>query len=139
HRAEPEGAGGQGRHAGADSRRGRLPCGLRADARPGGGVHPAAGGALRHRGRRLPRPFRQRLEDDPGAPMSRWVRQFHRWISILFTLTVVANFVAIAMVGEPPPWVTYAPLPPLFVLLATGLYLFVLPYAARRRKDRAFD
>lgn len=71
--------------------------------------------------------------------MSRWIRQLHRWISILFTLTVVANFVAIALVGEPPGWVTYAPLPPLFVLLGTGLYLFVLPYAARRRQSRASD
>jgi hypothetical protein len=22
-----------------------------------------------------------------------WVRQFHRWVSIIFTLTVIANFV----------------------------------------------
>jgi hypothetical protein len=60
-----------------------------------------------------------------------WVRQLHRWLSIAFTLTVVANFVARAW-GEPPAWVTYAPLPPLFLLLFSGLYLFVLPYAARR-------
>jgi hypothetical protein len=62
------------------------------------------------------------------------IRQFHRWVSIVFTLTVVANFVALARgSGTPPPWVTYSPLLPLALLLLSGLYLFVLPYAARRR------
>jgi hypothetical protein len=56
-----------------------------------------------------------------------WIRQTHRWLSILFTLTVVANFVAIAL-GGAPAWVTYSPLLPLFLLLFTGLYMFVLPY-----------
>jgi hypothetical protein len=60
------------------------------------------------------------------------IRSGHRWISILFTLTVVANFVAIGTVGTPPAWVTYAPLLPLFLLLLSGLYLFVLPYLSRR-------
>jgi hypothetical protein len=70
--------------------------------------------------------------------MSHWVRQIHRWISVLFTLTVIANFAARAMApGEPPPWVTYSPLLPLFLLLFTGLYLFVLPYAAKRRARTA--
>jgi hypothetical protein len=35
-----------------------------------------------------------------------------------------------------PAWVTYSPLLPLALLLLTGLYLFVLPYAARRRRAR---
>lgn len=62
------------------------------------------------------------------------IRQVHRWVSIVFTLTVLANFVAMAVGdGVPPPWVTYAPLLPLALLLFTGLYLFVLPYAVRRR------
>ena len=64
---------------------------------------------------------------------SKWVRQTHRWLSIAFTVTVIANFVALAR-GEPPAWVTYAPLPPLAVLLFTGLYLFVLPYAIKWRR-----
>ena len=64
-----------------------------------------------------------------------WVRQFHRWVSIAFTVTVVANFVAMAL-GEPPAWVVYAPLPLLFLLLLTGLYMFVLPYAAKWRGAR---
>lgn len=65
-----------------------------------------------------------------------WIRQAHRWLSILFTITVIANFAAMAM-GEPPPWVVYAPLPPLFLLIFTGLYMFVLPYAVRWRGSKA--
>jgi cellulose synthase/poly-beta-1,6-N-acetylglucosamine synthase-like glycosyltransferase len=64
--------------------------------------------------------------------MSKWIRQTHRWLSIVFTATVIANFVAMSQ-GEPPAWITYSPLPPLFLQLVTGLYLFVLPYTARRR------
>ena len=33
---------------------------------------------------------------------------------------------------KPPVWVTYMSLPPLFLLLFTGLYLFLLPYVTRR-------
>ena len=59
-------------------------------------------------------------------------RQIHRWTSIVFTVTVIANFVARALGGsEPSPLVTYSPLPPLFLLLFTGLYLFSLPYRSR--------
>ena len=60
--------------------------------------------------------------------MSIWIRQGHRWLSI--TLTVIANFVA-RIWGEPSPWVTYSPLAPLFLLLFSGLYMFVLPYTAK--------
>ncbi|MCB1336042.1 MAG: hypothetical protein KDK10_00790 [Maritimibacter sp.] len=60
------------------------------------------------------------------------IRQTHRWTSILFTLTVIANFGVYATGATPPIWLTYLPLAPLFLLLATGLYLFVLPYARRR-------
>lgn len=61
-----------------------------------------------------------------------WIRQIHRWLSIIFTLTVIANFVAMAM-GKPPSWIVYSPLPPLFLLMFTGLHMFVLPYARKRR------
>jgi hypothetical protein len=60
------------------------------------------------------------------------MRQVHRWLSMVFAVAVVANFVAMGL-GKPPSWVVYSPLPPLFLLLFTGLYLFALPYAARRR------
>ena len=65
-----------------------------------------------------------------------WIRQTHRWLSIAFTVTVIANFVVMAK-GTPPAWVTYAPLLPLALLLFSGLYLFVLPYATRWRGRRA--
>ncbi|MCB4363032.1 hypothetical protein KIH07_04760 [Hydrogenophaga taeniospiralis] len=64
---------------------------------------------------------------------SAWFRRAHRWVSMAFTATVIANFVVRAQgQGEPPPWVTYAPLLPLGLLLLTGLYLFALPYLGRR-------
>ena len=68
--------------------------------------------------------------------MNNFIRQFHRWTSIVFTLTVIANFVALSRGGTPPPYITYAPLLPLALLLFTGLYLFALPYIARRRTTR---
>ena len=67
--------------------------------------------------------------------MNMWIRQLHRWLSIAFTVTVIANFVARGL-GEPPLWVVYSPLIPLFLLLFSGLYMFVLPYAAARRSER---
>lgn len=71
--------------------------------------------------------------------VSIWIRQSHRWLSIAFTLTVIANFVYRAAVsGEPPQWLTYSPLPPLLLQLMTGLYLFVLPHTAKwRNTERA--
>ncbi|QWG13245.1 hypothetical protein KMZ29_00350 [Bradyrhizobium sediminis] len=59
------------------------------------------------------------------------IRQVHRWLSIIFTATVAANFIAMAL-GEPPAWIVYSPLLPLFLLLFTGLYMFMLPYVAQR-------
>jgi hypothetical protein len=59
------------------------------------------------------------------------IRQFHRWISIIFTLTVAANFTAMAAIGQPPMWIVYSPLPFLFLLLFTGLYMFALPYVTK--------
>ena len=69
---------------------------------------------------------------------SNGIRKVHRWLSLFFTLTVVANFVAIGLgEGEPPEWMMYAPLPPLFLLMFSGLFLFVLPYARRWRRSEA--
>ena len=66
---------------------------------------------------------------------SKWMRQIHRWLSIFFTLTVIANFVAMTQ-GPPPAWVTYSPLFPLALLLVTGLYMFVLPYVTKWQGKR---
>ena len=70
---------------------------------------------------------------------NKWVRQIHRWLSIAFTVTVIANFVALAQGGMPSPWLTYSPLPPLALLLLSGLYMFVLPYATKWRGERRTD
>jgi hypothetical protein len=70
--------------------------------------------------------------------MSAFIRKFHRWVSIVFTLTVIANFVAMALTGgQPPAAVTYSPLLPLFLLMFSGLYLFALPYLGKRRSATA--
>lgn len=64
------------------------------------------------------------------------IRQSHRWLSIVFTATVAANFITMA-IGEPPMWIVYSPLPPLFLMLVTGLYMFALPYVRRARGARS--
>jgi hypothetical protein len=65
-----------------------------------------------------------------------FIRQFHRWTSIAFTLTVIANFAAFPIFGEAgvPLWITFSPLLPLFLLLFSGLYMFALPYVAKWRR-----
>ena len=62
------------------------------------------------------------------------IRQVHRWLSILFTLAVLINIAAMAQ-GEPAIWIGLLALFPLILLLASGLYLFALPYAARWRQS----
>jgi hypothetical protein len=64
--------------------------------------------------------------------MGRIVRQSHRWLGILFTATVVANFVAMTL-GESPVALIYAPLFPLALMICSGPYLFALPYRGRRK------
>jgi membrane protein CcdC involved in cytochrome C biogenesis len=67
-----------------------------------------------------------------------WIRQIHRWLSIAFTVAVIVTFVALQQ-EKPPVWVNLLALPPLFLVLFTGLNLFVLPYATRRRSARRTD
>jgi hypothetical protein len=67
--------------------------------------------------------------------LNEWIRQAHRWTSIAFTVAVIVNIVAM-MRKDPPVWVGLLALFPLVLLLISGLYLFVLPDAARRRSGR---
>lgn len=60
------------------------------------------------------------------------IRQAHRWLSLGFTVTVAGIFATLA-VGEPAEWAYFLPLPFLFLLMASGLYLFVLPYLSKAR------
>ncbi|WP_274627171.1 hypothetical protein [Arvimicrobium flavum] len=64
---------------------------------------------------------------------SMWIRQLHRWLSIIFTAIVVGIFIALGTGTEPAQWVYFLPLFPLGLLMLSGLYMFVLPYAAGRR------
>jgi membrane protein YdbS with pleckstrin-like domain len=63
------------------------------------------------------------------------IRQIHRWLSIAFTLAVIVNVVAMLQEKQAV-WVGLLALFPLILLLVSGLYLFVLPYAARWRGAR---
>lgn len=67
--------------------------------------------------------------------MNAWIRQIHRWTSIVLTLAVVANLVGLAVLGQTQSAVGVAlgigALLPLLLLMGTGLYLFVLPYVRR--------
>jgi hypothetical protein len=69
---------------------------------------------------------------------NKWIRQLHRWLSATFTVTIV--IVVVSMIAsapdDPADWVFYLPLPPLLLLLPTGLYLFVLPHATTWRSGR---
>ena len=67
--------------------------------------------------------------------MNGWIRQTHRWACIAFTLGVI-TYMAVMSGGTPPDWLGLFALLPLVVLLLTGLYMFVLPYAGRWRGGR---
>ena len=66
---------------------------------------------------------------------NKWVRQSHRWLSIAFTVAVIVNGVAVAQ-KKYTNWIGLLALLPLALLLFTGLYLFMLPYAAKWRTER---
>jgi hypothetical protein len=63
---------------------------------------------------------------------NKWIRQTHRWLSVAFTLAVIINGVAVAQKKYTASLGLVAVLP-LALQFFTGLYLFVLPYAAKRR------
>lgn len=75
---------------------------------------------------------------DREAPLNwnAWIRQIHRWLSIAFTVAAIINIIALGQ-KEPVIWIGLMALVPLILLVATGLYLFVLPYAASWRGGRA--
>ena len=69
---------------------------------------------------------------------NKWVRQTHRWLSIAFTVAVIVNIVAVVQ-GKYSSRVGLLAVFPLALLLFTGLYLFVLPYATKWRSGRRTD
>jgi heme A synthase len=70
--------------------------------------------------------------------LNKWVRQTHRWLSIAFTVAVIVNIVAVAQKKYTASLGLLAVLP-LALLLVTGVYLFVLPYATKWRSERRAD
>jgi hypothetical protein len=68
----------------------------------------------------------------------KWFRQSHRWLSIAFTVVVIVNGIAVAQKK----YTARLGLLAVFVLALqffTGLYLFVLPYAAKWRSGSGTD
>ena len=65
---------------------------------------------------------------------NKWIRQTHRWLCVAFTVAVIINVVAVVR-GKYSSGVGLVAVVPLAFLLLTGLYLFVLPYAARWRRS----
>jgi hypothetical protein len=66
---------------------------------------------------------------------SHLIRQTHRWTCIAFVAAAITYMAAMTR-GQPPAWLGIFPAGTLILLLATGLYMFVLPYAARGRTGR---
>jgi len=62
--------------------------------------------------------------------LSKAIRQLHRWLSIVFTLAVLANLIAMAR-QESALWIGLLALFPLILLMLSGLYMFVLPYVTK--------
>ncbi len=71
--------------------------------------------------------------------LNMWTRQIHRWLSIIITAVISAIFITLGVGKEPAPWVYFLPLLPLALLTLTGLYMFVLPYAAGWHSARRVD
>jgi heme A synthase len=69
---------------------------------------------------------------------NKWVRQTHRWLSMAFTVAVIVNIVAVVQ-GKYTSRVGLLAVLPLALLLFTGLYLFVLPYATKWGSVRRAD
>lgn len=65
--------------------------------------------------------------------VSKFIRQFHRWTSAAFVLSVIATTIVLTQ-PEPMIWFSYVPLAPLAVLALTGIYMFFQPYMAKRQR-----
>jgi hypothetical protein len=66
---------------------------------------------------------------------NKWFRQTHRWLSVVFTVAVIVNGVSVVQ-GKYNSRLGLLAVFPMALLLFTGLYLFVLPYAVKWRSGR---
>ena len=63
------------------------------------------------------------------------IRQTHRWLSIAFTVAVIINGIAVVQ-GKYNNKLGLMAVAVLALMWFTGMYLFVLPYAAKWRSGR---
>lgn len=68
--------------------------------------------------------------------MNAFVRSSHRWLSVVFMAAVLVNITAQIM-GVQAVWIGLLALFPLILMMISGMWLFVLPYVARRRAMRS--
>jgi hypothetical protein len=63
------------------------------------------------------------------------MRQIHRWFSVIFTVAIIINLVAVLR-GQYTNSLGLMAVATLAFLFLSGLYLFVLPYATKWRSGR---
>jgi hypothetical protein len=81
-------------------------------------------------------PFKNREEVPLNS--NKWVRQTHRWLSMVFTAGVIVNIAAVVQ-GKYTNRVGLLAVLPLALQFFTGLYLLVLPHAIKWRSARHTD
>jgi heme A synthase len=69
---------------------------------------------------------------------NKWIRWAHRWLSIAFTVVVAVNGIAVTR-GKYTNRLGLMAVATLALQFFSGMYLFVLPYAAKWRSGRLTD
>lgn len=64
---------------------------------------------------------------------TKWNRVIHRWVSIIFIGTVLTATYAAASGQDQTSFLYYLPLPPLFILIGSGLIMWALHYTKKWR------
>ena len=67
---------------------------------------------------------------------NKWIRQTHRWLSVALTVAVIINGVAVVE-GKYTSKLGLLAVATLALLWLSGVYLFLMPYAAKWRGRRA--
>ena len=65
---------------------------------------------------------------------NKWIRQVHRWLSIIFTTVVIAIFVTLGIGKQPAEWVYFVPLLPLALLMQLAVLAEQLAIARTRTR-----
>lgn len=63
------------------------------------------------------------------------VRRLHRWVAMIFILTVIVTAIVLAQ-KDPVVWVSYVPLFPLALLALSGIYMLARHYLGKGRRPR---